>query len=181
MLNGPTLHLRARQQADVPVLQEQLYEDVATRVRADTRPWRPMARDAAASPYAVADPTDEVAMFSVVETSTGQLIGEALLWGIDSHNRSAHLGLALLPQFRGRGLSHEVMNLLCNFAFRILGLRRLQIETSPENAAMMATAARAGFVQEGVRRQANWVDGAFRDDAVFGLLAAESDAAAPRR
>ncbi len=122
--------LRARERSDVPVLQELLNDDVRTRVRADSRPWRPMARDGAGSPYAVAEASDEAALFSVVETATGLLAVEALLWAVDAHNRGAHLGMALLPHFRGRGLSHEILDILRDYAFGSLGLNRLQIERS---------------------------------------------------
>ena len=171
MLRGSKAYLRARLASDVPVLQEQLYEDIPTRVRADTRPWRPIARDAASSPYAVGDPKDDAAVFSVVDIATDGLAGEALLWGIDLHNRSAHLGLALLPRFRGQGFSIDVLAVLCRYAFNFLGLNRLQVETDAENTAMLRAAARAGFIREGTRRNANWADGAFRDEAVLGMLA----------
>jgi len=173
MLTGPSIYLRARLPTDVAVLQEGLYEDIATRVRADGRAWRPMARDAASSPYAVREPSEELAMFSVVDSASDELAGEALLWSLDGHNRSAHVGLALLPQFRGRGLSHEVVDVLCRYGFTILGLQRLQVEAATDNEAMLRAATRAGFVEEGVRRQANWANGSFRDEAILGLLASE--------
>jgi RimJ/RimL family protein N-acetyltransferase len=50
---------------------------------------------------------------------------------------------------------------------------RLQIETLADNAAMIAAATRAGFAREGTLRGTSWVDGAFADEAVLGLLAAE--------
>lgn len=173
MLTGSSIFLRARIPADVAVLQEGLYEDVATRVRADGRAWRPMARDAGSSPYAVREPSEDLAMFSVVDSASDELAGEALLWSLDHHNRSAHVGLALLPQFRGRGLSHEVVDVLCRYGFTILGLQRLQVEAATDNEAMLRAATRAGFVAEGVRRQANWANGSFRDEAILGLLASE--------
>lgn len=173
MLTGPTVLLRAREVSDVAVLQELLYEDVPTRVRADNRPWRPMARDAVGSPYAVTEAADDVATFSVVETGTGLLAGEALLWAIDAHNRCAHVGMALLLQFRRRGLSHEVLDILSDYAFAKLDLHRLQIETLVDNRAMIATATRAGFLREGTRRGAVWVDGTFCDEAVFGRVNGE--------
>ena len=40
-------------------------------------------------------------------------------------------------------------------------------------AAMIATATRAGFVPEGTLRGSAWVDGAFADETILGLLAAE--------
>jgi hypothetical protein len=83
--------LRARDEADVAVLHAELYEDIATRVRADSRPWRPIPAGSAASPYAVGGPRDDLAVFSVVELAGGELAGEALLWAIDLHNRMARL------------------------------------------------------------------------------------------
>ena len=105
MLRAGKVGLRARDEADVAVLHAELYEDIATRARADSRPWRPIPPGSAASPYAVTEPRDDLACFSVVELDTGELAGEALLWAIDLHNRIAHLGLSLRPAFRGRGLA----------------------------------------------------------------------------
>jgi RimJ/RimL family protein N-acetyltransferase len=62
---------------------------------------------------------------------------------------------------------------LCEYGFKIRGLHRIQIETLADNAAMRATAARAGFTEEGVRRKAAWVNGAFLDGVVLGRLADE--------
>ncbi|MFJ9691474.1 GNAT family N-acetyltransferase [Kitasatospora sp. NPDC101183] len=174
MLLGEHITLRARHEADVPVLQAQLYEDVATRSRADSRPWRPIPPDPALSPYAVTGPSEEAACFSVVETATGELAGEALLWGIDAHNRSAHLGLALLPGHRGRGFAADVVGALCRYGFLVLGLNRLQLETLAENTPMVRAAVRAGFTVEGTLRRSAWADGEFRDQVVLGLLAGEA-------
>jgi RimJ/RimL family protein N-acetyltransferase len=105
MLRGRKIGLRARQQADVAVLHAELYEDVAIRSRADSHPWRPIPAESAASPFAPGDTGDAAACFSVVELASGELAGDALLWGIDLHNRAAHVGLSLRPTFRGRGLA----------------------------------------------------------------------------
>ncbi|MCW2869090.1 GNAT family protein, partial [Actinacidiphila oryziradicis] len=149
MLRGNKIGLRARYESDVPVLHSELYDDVATRSRADSRPWRPIAPGSAASPYAVADPGDEAACFSVVSLENDELAGEALLWGIDTHNRSAHLGISLRPEFRNRGLGVDVVQVLCDYGFAVRGLHRLQIETLADNTAMIRAASRAGFTQEG--------------------------------
>ncbi|MFI6846294.1 GNAT family N-acetyltransferase [Kitasatospora sp. NBC_00085] len=173
MLLNAKIALRARHDSDVPVLQAELYDDVATRSRADSRPWQPISPGAAESPYAVAAPSDEAACFSVVELASGELAGEALLWGIDTHNRSAHLGIALRPAFRGRGLAHEVVDVLCLYGFTVRGLHRLQVDTLADNAAMIAAATGAGFVLEGTFRRSAWTYGTYSDEVVLGLLAEE--------
>lgn len=174
MLRGAKVGLRARHDGDVMILQAGLYDDVATRVRADSRPWRPIPPSPDVSPYRVSEPSDDVAFFSVVDLAQGEaLAGEALLWGIDLHNRTAHLGISLLPQFRGRALGADVVQVLCHYGFTIRGLHRLQVDTLVDNEAMVRAATRAGFTREGVLRRAAWVDGAFVDEVVLGLLAEE--------
>lgn len=172
-MRGAGVALRPRQPDDVAVLHDGLYNDVATRAQADARPWIPIPAGAPAlSPYAVESVSENVGFFSVV-TFEDELIGEALLWAIDTHNRSAHVGLALLPRFRRQGYAAEVVQLLCRYGFVVRGLNRLQLETKPTNEPMIRAAKKVGFVEEGVLREARWSLGSFEDALIMGLLAAE--------
>jgi RimJ/RimL family protein N-acetyltransferase len=172
MLQGDLVVLRARREADVAVLHSELYDDVATRSQADSRPWTPLG-EGSPSPYAATGVPGDAAAFSVVERASGDLAGEALLWGIDLHNRLAHLGISLRPGFRGRGLSTDVVRLLCFYGFAVRGLHRLQVETLASNEAMVRTATRVGFAREAELREAAWVAGAFVDEVILGLLAGD--------
>jgi RimJ/RimL family protein N-acetyltransferase len=173
MLRGDKVGLRARHEADVPILQADLYADVAMRSRADSRPWRPISPGTAAAPYAVGEPDDGAACFSVVELADGALAGEALLWGIDTHNRGAHLGISLRPGVRGRGLGADTVKVLCYYGFTVRGLHRLQVDTLADNAAMIRAATPAGFRLEGTLVGSAWVTGQFVDEVILGLLATE--------
>ena len=172
MLRGGFTGLRARHESDIPVLHSELYDDVETRVSADSRPWRPIP-PGPASPYRVTGPDDHAACFSAVELATGELAGEALLWDIDLHNRTAHVGISLLPAFRGRGLGTDAVRVLCRYGFAIRGLHRLQAETLAGNDAMIQAARRAGFAPEGTLRHSAWVNGNFANVVILGLLATE--------
>jgi RimJ/RimL family protein N-acetyltransferase len=177
MLRGELTGLRARLPGDIEILHAELYDDVETRVRADARPWIPVP-SGPASPFWAAgaagasEPAD-AAVFSVVELATGELAGDALLWDIDPHNRSAHVGISLRPACRGRGLGTDAVRVLCRYGFAIRGLHRLQLETLTDNEAMIQVAVQAGFTREGVTRDSDWVNGGFADSVIFGLL--ESD------
>lgn len=173
MIRGERIGLRSRHEADVPILHTELYDDVATRSRADSRPWRPVALGSAHSPYAVTEPSNDAACFSVVELDSLALAGEALLWGIDTHNRTAHLGISLLPAFRARGFGSDAVRVLCEYGFAVRGLQRLQVETLADNASMITAATKAGFTIEGTLRRSAWVYGTFADEVVLGLLAHE--------
>jgi RimJ/RimL family protein N-acetyltransferase len=173
VITSERVGLRARQESDVAILHAELYDDVATFARADDRPWVPINPASGDSPHAVKAATDSSVSFSVVELSSGDLAGEAILWLINLHSRSAHIGLSLRPSFQGRGLGTDSVRAMCRYGFDVRGLHRLQIETLADNFAMIGAAERCGFVREGQRRAVSWVLGEFVDEVILGLLVDE--------
>lgn len=171
MLKGTKVGLRARHEEDIPILRAELYDDVVNGSRAESRPWRPITPGSKDPRLVVDDTVESHVPFSVVELDGGTLVGTATLWGIDTHNRCAHVGLGLLPSCRGKGYGTDVVAVLCHYGFVVRGLHRLQIETLSDNAAMLRSAERNGFVREGVLRSSAWVMGEFLDEVLLGLLA----------
>jgi len=179
MLTGELTGLRARISEDTEILHHGLYEDVEAWIRASNRPWVPIA-PGPGSPYAAPEPEEErrgpipdAAEFAIVELASGDLAGQAGLWGIDEHNRSAHVGIELLPAFRGRGLGADAVRVVCRYGFALRGLHRLQLETLADNHPMIAVAEKLGFAREGTARGSSWMNGRFLDDVIFGMLADE--------
>ncbi|MEU8616419.1 GNAT family protein [Streptomyces sp. NPDC048623] len=173
MLKGEKVGLRARHEEDIPILRTELFDDVVTGSRAEGGPWRPI-RPGSNDPRLVGDDSKEgVVPFSVVELEGGTLIGVATLWGIDTHNRTAHIGLGLLPSARGKGYGTDIVAVLTHYGFVVRGLHRLQIDTLADNHAMLRAAERNGFVREGLLRSSAWVLGEFLDEVLLGLLAEE--------
>src|ERR1700761_1501678 len=144
MLRGELTLLRARRADDARALHADLYDDAETWVRSDTRPWVPVPFGTASPYWPAEEPpgSSDAALFAVTELASGELAGEALLWGIDAHNRSAHLGISLRPRYRGRGLGADAVRVLCRYGFALRGLHRLQMETLSDNLPMIAVAAR---------------------------------------
>jgi RimJ/RimL family protein N-acetyltransferase len=178
MLRGELTALRARATSDAEILHAELYDDVEEWLRGSHRPWTPVAAGPK-SPYAVREDDQKdvlevgAAEFSIVELVSGNLAGSCALWGLDVHNRCGHIGIELRPAFRGRGLGRDAVRVVCRYGFTLLGMRRMQLETLADNEAMITVAERTGFTREGTLRQASWVNGAFVDEVVFGLLADE--------
>jgi RimJ/RimL family protein N-acetyltransferase len=173
VLRGELTGLRAPTDDDIEVFETELLTDVETRIRATGRPWLPVAPGASDSPYRQSEDRSVVVRFSVIELSTGDLAGEAVMSGIDLHNRHAEIGLVLRPAFRGRHLGTDVVRVLCHYGFTIRGLHRLQITTLADNHAMIAAAVRAGFVLEGTSRETAWINGTFADGVTLSLLSGE--------
>lgn len=164
MLRGELVTLRAKREADKDTLKT-LDEDVELSSRTSSKPWRPVAPSR--------EPNDKYDDFTVVTAAGDDIAGEASLWGIDTHNRQAHIGITLLPDFRGKGLGTDVVRVLCHYGFVVRGLHRLQLETLADNVGMIRTAARVGFTREGVLRRSGWVMGEFIDECLFGMLVEE--------
>jgi RimJ/RimL family protein N-acetyltransferase len=175
VLHGDKVTLRGRLEEDVPILDAALFESVEAFSRASASAWRPLVLGSP-SPFAQAEPAERVATFSVVAREGAALLGLATLWGIDVHNRCAHIGISLLPEHRGHGYGADTVDVLCRYGFSVLGLHRLQLETLSDNLAMLAVAERCGFVREGVLRERSWVAGEFLSNVVLALLAPEWDA-----
>jgi RimJ/RimL family protein N-acetyltransferase len=62
---------------------------------------------------------------------------------------------------------------LCHYAFVVRNLHRVGIETLATNQAMRKAAVRAGFVEEGLVREAAFVLGERVDEVTYGLLRSE--------
>ncbi|MCF3180557.1 GNAT family N-acetyltransferase [Streptomyces polychromogenes] len=180
MLRGAKVGLRARFDEDIPVLRTELYDDVVNSSRSEAGPWKPMTPGTRDPRLVVDEKQERSVSFSVVELEGGTLIGSAMLWGIDTHNRNAHIGLGLFPAARGKGYGTDVVAVLCHYGFTVRGLRRLQIETLADNAAMLRSAERNGFVREGVLRSSAWVMGEFLDEVLLGLLVQDWEPAPAR-
>ncbi|WP_085369697.1 GNAT family N-acetyltransferase [Leifsonia sp. NCR5] len=173
MLTGSTVGLRARHEEDIPILLKEMWDDVVVGSHAEGSPWRPISPGSDDPRLKAGTSDDDVVRFSIVELAGGTLIGAATLWGIDTHNRFAHIGLGLTPAARGHGYGTDVVAVLTHYGFVVRGLHRLQIETLADNTAMLRAAESNGYVREGTTRASAWVLGEFIDEVILGLLAAE--------
>jgi RimJ/RimL family protein N-acetyltransferase len=95
---------------------------------------------------------------------------------VNERSRIANLGgLAVHPDFRGRGLAREAARLLQRYLILELGYHRLELEIYAFNERAISHAERAGFVREGVRRRAYWRHGEWVDGVEFGLIREDLD------
>ena len=117
---------------------------------------------------------EEIAERIAQDPETGGLLvveldGEpagAMAWELaNRRSRIAHVsGLAVQPRFRGRRLADDAARLLQHHLIRERGLHRIELEIYGFNERAQRHAERAGFVREGVKRQAyvrgdGWIDG----------------------
>ena len=83
------------------------------------------------------------------------------------------IGVALLPQARGRGYGTEAQGLLARYLFAHTPVNRVEARTELGNVAEQRALEKAGFTREGVVRGCGWRDGAWRDGVIYGLIRAD--------
>ena len=80
------------------------------------------------------------------------------------------IGIALLPEWRGKGLGWRAQALLCDYLFAHSPARRIQAGTHPENVAEQKALAKAGFRLEGIIRACEFRAGQWRDGYLYSRL-----------
>lgn len=108
-----------------------------------------------------------------VSNNQDNVFGIFKVFNIDYISRTADTGWDVFRDFRGRGAGKQLVAAGVAFCFDVLALRRLNAEILVGNEASFKCAKAAGFVQEGVKRQAVHKLGAFIDSMVFGALISE--------
>jgi RimJ/RimL family protein N-acetyltransferase len=95
----------------------------------------------------------EVVEFTVYDRTDSTPVGTAGLLSIAHANGTAEFAI-IIGERRGRGLGTEATRLVLDFAFHVLQLRNVLLETLEWNIAGLTAYERAGFRRVGVRRGA---------------------------
>ena len=95
----------------------------------------------------------DVVEFTVYDRTDSAPVGTAGLLGIVHAHGNADFAI-FIGERRGQGLGTEATRLVLDFAFNVLQLRNVLLETLEWNAAGLTAYERAGFRRIGVRRGA---------------------------
>jgi RimJ/RimL family protein N-acetyltransferase len=165
---SPAVSLRPIGQADLPIVSRLLWDRDATgefqwfgfrmgAVRNLERRWREDGLEGK-------DPS-----YLAVALADGSCIGW-VTWRRVGPAGALEVGIALLPEHRGRGLGTEAQRQLVDYLFRTTTVHRIQAGTEVDNVAEQRALERVGFQREGVQRALYFRDGAWRDSVMYGLL-----------
>ncbi|MEP6873923.1 MAG: GNAT family N-acetyltransferase [Burkholderiales bacterium] len=172
-IESPRLRLRIVEEADIPALLGINGDDEVTRFLpyptwrsvADGQAWFARYRALIASTTAL--------QFVVIEKASDSIIGTCLLFRHEPASERMELGYVLGRAHWGQGLMREALSALISHAFTACGLRRLEAEVNPDNAASDTLLRRLGFSHEGVLRKRWAAKGVVYDVNVYGLLSDE--------
>ncbi|MBZ0273512.1 GNAT family N-acetyltransferase [bacterium] len=120
------------------------------------------------------DLIDHEISFAICLTANDRHIGTCGLNGIEGIDRFAVFGIMIgEADCRGQGYGTEATRLCVGYAFDVLNLHRVELTVSTKNPAAVACYRRAGFKDEGLRRQTRWRRGAWEDEILMSVLVEE--------
>ncbi len=103
-------------------------------------------------------PNFEIHRFFIVVGEPGEIVG-SLSWhdtwyGPTTGSLAWNIGIGLAPSARGRGIGSLAQRLLAQHLFETTGVQRVEASTDITNVPEQHALERAGFVREGVLRNA---------------------------
>ncbi len=104
----------------------------------------------------------------------GVCIGGALLHSLNEQDKRAEYAIAIFNRDNwGKGYGEEATRLVLDYAFSKLLLHRVGLRVLSYNHRAIRCYEKCGFLKEGVQRQSAFVNNAWYDDIMMGVLASE--------
>ncbi|MCA9954157.1 MAG: GNAT family N-acetyltransferase [Anaerolineales bacterium] len=114
---------------------------------------------------------DDRVDYAITRKEDGAYVGEVVLNGIDSLNRSAGFRIALASEKSfGQGYGTEATRLILDFGFRTLNLHRIDLEVYDFNPRAQHVYEKVGFVREGILRDALLWNGRYHNAILMSIL-----------
>jgi RimJ/RimL family protein N-acetyltransferase len=107
----------------------------------------------------------------LVADDAGQLVGwcDIRRETIPVYAHAGHLGMGLLPAYRGRGIGERLLRAAIDAA-RAAGFERVELTVYARNVRALALYRKVGFAHEGTRVRGKKLDGEYDDVHMMGLV-----------
>lgn len=107
----------------------------------------------------------------LIENERGEAVGMTGLGNIDMKNGCAKgLGIRIAPDVQSKGYATDAYMTLFYYAFNELRLHRIETSAFDDNVASLCFQEKLGCVIEGVRREAVYKNGVYKNVVTLGCL-----------
>lgn len=108
---------------------------------------------------------------AVCKNGEHEAIGLIDLFDFDPRNKRAGIGILIREESeRNNGYGKESLKLLIDYSFQQLQLHQLYANIGVENEASIALFSKFGFEKVGVKKDWNYFNNSFQDEALFQLV-----------
>lgn len=168
MLKGRSVALDALVDGDQAKLYEWINSPDLVRLSA---PYRPVHAPSHADWFAGLARDRSRVIFAIRSLPKRRLVGVVQLVNIDPVHRRAEMIIRIGERSaQGRGKGSEALRLLIDYAWRDLNLHRIEARAFATNKRAIAAYKKVGFAIEGRLREAAFIDGAWTDMVVLGIV-----------
>lgn len=135
---------------------------------------REFTREAAESWLAKLPGRDDRADWAVIRKADGRHLGEVVLNHLEPENACMGFRIALFGEgVLGQGYGTQATKAVVAYGFDVVGLHRIELGVYAFNPRARRAYEKAGFVREGVRRDALCWEGEWHDEILMAVLAPE--------
>lgn len=114
--------------------------------------------------------------FAIVLKDGDRHIGNIKLGPINNVHHFADIGILIGEKdCWGKGYATEAIDLVVKYAFKTLNLHKLTAGCYSPNKGSLNAFKKAGFFQEGVRKEHCYSEGKYVDDILLGLINPDKD------
>ena len=85
------------------------------------------------------------------------------------HHRRDEIGINIARPYQRQGYGSEAIQWILSYAFRFMGLHKMEISAFGFNTGAVRLYERLGFVVEGRKREHYFVDGRWQDHVMLGM------------
>jgi RimJ/RimL family protein N-acetyltransferase len=85
--------------------------------------------------------------WAILNSETGEFLGEIVLNELDAQAKSMNLRIALLSARLGQGVGTKAVKLVIDYGFQVLGLSRITLDVWSKNQRAIRVYEKVGFAQ----------------------------------
>jgi RimJ/RimL family protein N-acetyltransferase len=114
--------------------------------------------------------------FAIVHKESEEFLGTVALNRINMINRGASLSVSIHnPENQNKGYGTDATRCILKIGFSVLNLHRVELHVYEFTANAVRVYEKLGFKKVGVRREASFIIGKYRNDLVMDILEEEFD------
>jgi RimJ/RimL family protein N-acetyltransferase len=109
--------------------------------------------------------------FAIIDKDSQEFLGECSLKRINFVNRGAFLGVSIYnPKNHNKGFGTDATKNILEIGFNILNLHRIELHVYEFLESAIHVYEKLGFKKIGIRREASFIAGEYRNDLIMDIL-----------
>lgn len=126
--------------------------------------------------YALRNEKENRLDLAIYAPALGQYVGEVVFNEYSEANKSVNYRISIGKAGQNRGYGTQATKLMVDYGFEHLDLNRIELEVVDFNQRARHVYTSCGFIPEGRRRQAFFIDGAYHDAVIKSVLRSDWEA-----